>query len=195
MKASEARGRLRVLALDPGRRRTGIALSDPSGRLATPLETVEFPLRKLVAHVHSLIERHEVGLVVVGLPKLPSGQKGEIAGLSEEVAARLRRSAGVQVLLWDEALTSWEAEHILRGGGAWPDGPARDRRKKDRGKGSRRTGATGKRKRRPAGAIDQLAAALLLQDYLDAQRSASPPAAAREGDHEEDLNGRGTEKG
>ena len=102
----------RVLAIDPGRRRTGLALSDPGRRLATPLATVELPLRKLLAHVRDLIDQHQVREVLIGWPRLRSGEGGEIAALSEKIAARLKRSTAVRVHLWDEALTSWEAGRL-----------------------------------------------------------------------------------
>ncbi|MCK4305687.1 MAG: Holliday junction resolvase RuvX, partial [Candidatus Eisenbacteria sp.] len=154
----------RVLALDPGLRRTGIALSDPSARLASPLETVELPPRRLIEHICSLIEDHGVGLVLVGLPRLPSGQKGEIAQLSEYLADKIHRRAGVEVLLWDETLTSWEAESILKG-------TAEDPKRSFRGGGPMRRKGRAKRGRDHAGAIDRLAAALLLQDYLDTRKT------------------------
>jgi putative Holliday junction resolvase len=153
--------------LDPGRRRTGIALSDPTGRLASPLETVELPLSRLVRHIRTLIEQHAVVEVVIGYPRLPSGEAGEIAALAEKIADHLRRTGTVAVALWDEALSSWEAERLLAtGGDAGGKVPPR-------GRGARRA--------REKGAVDRLAAALILQDYLDDRAgrrrtlSAEPP--------------------
>ena len=137
----DSRSSGRILALDPGRRRTGIALSDPAGSLASPLETVSLPLRSLLQHIRGLIAEHAVYCVLIGYPRLPSGDPGEIAALSEEIALRLRRSTDVEVVLWDETLSSWEAERLLSESSA--------------------------RRRRDRGAVDRLAAALILQDYLD----------------------------
>ncbi len=145
----------RALGLDPGTRRTGIALSDASGQLATPLETVELPLRDLIAHVCRLVERHGVRVVVIGHPRLPSGDTGPVAALAEKLAAGIEAHSPATVVLWDEALTSWEADRLLT-----------DRGLRDRpptGRGSRR-----RRAQRKA-AVDRLAAALILQDYLDSR--------------------------
>jgi len=133
--------RRRVLAIDPGTRRTGIALSDPSATLASPLETVELPLAKLVAHLETLIDQHAIGVVVLGCPMLPSGDKGPVAELSEEIGRRLARRRAVEVVYWNEALTSWEAETML----------------------------SARKKKRDKGAVDRLAATVMLQDYLDAR--------------------------
>jgi putative Holliday junction resolvase len=144
----------RALGLDIGRRRTGIAVSDPGARLATPLETVELPIGRLVAHVRALAARLQVSVVVIGLPRLPSGEKGEVAFLAEAAGDRLK-AAGLTVRFWDEALTSWEAQEIL-----------------SRRRPGRRPGGTAARRMRQRrdGELDRVAAALILQDYLDAAR-------------------------
>lgn len=144
----------RILALDLGKRRTGIALSDPAASIASPLETVELPLRRLISHIKELIEKHSVQEVVVGLPKQPSGELSEIGALAQEVAKRLKRVPDLIVVLWDETLTSWEAEQILREQGR---GRPAERRK-------------GRRNRYDPGEVDRVAASLILQDYLE-QRS------------------------
>jgi putative Holliday junction resolvase len=150
----------RVLALDPGRMRTGIALSDPEGLLASPLETVSGRPRELVDHVLDLIARHEVVVVVIGLPRLPSGDEGEIASLSRDLADRIGRGSGATVVLRDEALTSWEAQGLLRGEG------------RRRGRGGRAD----------PGEVDRLAATLILQDYLDElRRTRGQPGGREEG--------------
>ncbi len=160
MEHNRSRSAGRILALDPGRARTGIALSDPEGLLASPLETVSLQLGGLVDHVLELIARHEVVAVVIGLPRLPSGDEGEIATLSRALAERIGRRAGVEVVLRDEALTTWEAQSLV------PDAGRRRR-------GSGRRGRSGD--------IDRLAAALILQDYLDEQRRARGRPGESEG--------------
>jgi len=155
----------RVLALDVGERRTGIALSDPSLSLAAPLQTVTLGLRALLIHLRELIAEHEVGLVVIGQPELLSGRRTVPSLLAEEIGARLRAQAGVEVLFWQETLTSWEAERILDGQS--PDSADRERRAKGR---RGRRGARRRPRRSAQGDVDQLAAALLLQEFLDARR-------------------------
>jgi putative Holliday junction resolvase len=135
----------RVLALDLGRKRTGIALSDPSARLARPLETVSLGSRALLEHVRQLIRAHEVAAVVVGRPILPSGEPGEIGRWADEFAERLRKETGIAVVLWDEGLTTWEAEGLV----------THRARRTPRARAARRA------------AVDRAAAALILQDYLD----------------------------
>ena len=161
MEHSQSRPPGRILALDPGRSRTGIALSDPGGRLATPLETVSLPPVRLVAHVLELIARHQVAAVVIGLPRLPSGDEGEVAALSRYLAEKIGQAAGVPVLLRDETLTSWEAEERLRARG---EAAGRRGRPRERGSRARR------------GEVDRIAAAIILQDYLDeVERAAQQP--------------------
>jgi putative Holliday junction resolvase len=148
----------RVLALDVGLRRTGLALSDPSRTLASPLETVTLGLRALLTHICELIRAHEVKLVLIGHPELRTQRSTEPARLAEELAERLRARTDVAVRFWDETLTSWEATGLL-----------------ERSAGARRRRTVGRR-RPPKGAIDRVAATLILQDYLDAQQGPRPAA-------------------
>ena len=133
------------LGIDPGDARIGVASSDPTGFLATPVETVrrgKGDLRRL----GQLVDELEAVEVVVGLPRSLSGAEGPAAVKVREFAARLaRRVAPVPVRLCDERLTTVSAESILR----------------DQG----RRGA----KRRAV--VDQAAAVLILQTALDTERS------------------------
>jgi putative Holliday junction resolvase len=133
------------LGVDPGDARIGVASSDPTGFLATPVETVrrgKGDLRRL----GQLVDELEAVEVVVGLPRSLSGAEGPAAVKVREFAARLaRRVAPVPVRLCDERLTTVSAEAILR----------------DQG----RRGA----KRRAV--VDQAAAVLILQTALDTERS------------------------
>jgi putative Holliday junction resolvase len=149
----EVRAGGRVLALDLGRKRTGIALSDPDAGLARPLETVTLGTRALLEHVQHLIQTRDISTVVVGHPVLPSGEPGEIGRWAETFAERLRNAAGVRVVLWDEGLTSWEAESLV---------PRRKRR-------------TPKARAARRAAVDRVAAALILQDYLDHRGAREEP--------------------
>ena len=133
------------LGVDPGDARIGVARSDPTGFLATPLETVRRGKGDL-ARLARLVVEEEAVEVVVGLPRSLSGGEGPAAGKVREFAARLaERIAPVTVRLQDERLTTVSAEAMLR----------------DRG----RSGA----KRRAV--VDQAAAVVILQHVLDTERA------------------------
>jgi putative Holliday junction resolvase len=130
----------RVLAIDPGAKRTGLAVSDPLGMTAQGLDTfVEGAGMDLLDHLGGLIELHGIETVVVGLPLSMQGRDIEGSGRSRALAARIEERFGLAVHLADERMTSLEAERVLKSG---------DRRF-DRGD------------------IDKLSAMLLLQGYLD----------------------------
>lgn len=132
------------MGVDPGDARIGVAASDPSGFLATPVETVRRG-KGDVRRLAQLVDEREAVEVVVGLPRSLSGSEGPAAVKVREFAARLaRRVAPVPVRLCDERLTTVSAESILR----------------DQG----RRGA----KRRAV--VDQAAAVLILQTALDTER-------------------------
>jgi len=135
----------RVLAVDLGDVRVGVAVSDPLGVTAQPLPTIPARIAGgAVGAVAALIGEHGAGEVVVGLPLLMSGEEGERARLARSFARRLsERVPGVVVTLWDERLSSVEAERRMGEGGV----RSRDRR----------------------GRVDAVAAALILQSYLDAR--------------------------
>lgn len=133
----------RFLGLDVGERRIGVALSDASGRLATPLTTIgarDRPLERIarLAHEHGVCE------VVVGLPLTLRGEVGPQAAAVQRFAEALATTLELPVHLFDERLTTAAAEQYLRELGVKPE------------------------KRRQQ--IDQVAAAIILQDYLDQQR-------------------------
>ena len=135
----------RVLGLDPGSRRVGLAVSDPERRVATGLPTFEAgPGRNLVDHLRGLLTAYEVGLVVVGHPRTMRGEVGAEARKAAALARRLRRELHLEVALWDERLTSAAARRVLRGA------------------------------RAPKGARDRLAATLLLQSWLDRMNAEAP---------------------
>ncbi|GAB3020026.1 putative pre-16S rRNA nuclease [Nocardioides flavus (ex Wang et al. 2016)] len=133
------------LGIDPGDARIGVASSDPTGFLATPVETVRTG-KGDVRRIAQLAAELEAVEVVVGLPRSLNGSEGPAAEKARALAARLaRRVAPVPVRLCDERLTTVSAESILR----------------DQG----RRGA----KRRAV--VDQAAAVLILQTALDTERS------------------------
>ena len=106
----------RVLALDHGEARCGVALSDPSGTIATPLPLVERPdTKRGLSAVAALVAEHEPERVVVGLPLTLAGEEGAQAVAARAFAERLARRVAVPVELHDERLTTRQAE---RNGGS-----------------------------------------------------------------------------
>ena len=98
---------MKVMALDYGSARTGVAVSDPTGTIARPVGVVERAnsepgMERLV----ELVEQEEVSQVVVGLPLTLRGERGEQARASEQFAARLRKHVAVPVVLFDERFTT-----------------------------------------------------------------------------------------
>jgi len=142
----------RVLALDLGRRRIGLAVSDPLGLTAQGLPTLQRRNRRAdMEMLRQVIEEHQVGIVVLGNPKHLSGREGKQSEGAAAFAEQLRRQAGREVVLWDERLTTAEAQRVLR-----ESGVSLEKRK---------------------AAVDRLSAVILLQSYLDSQRMQSTPEA------------------
>jgi putative Holliday junction resolvase len=141
----------RLLAIDPGTKRVGVALSDGDRRIATPLEVVARTSDPAVhrQRIAALAEEWEVVGLVVGLPRQLDGQEGAAAEAARAEAAALHDVTGLPVALYDERLTTVQAERALAG--AQLDG--RDRRRR----------------------VDMVAAAVLLQGWLDARRPPDPP--------------------
>lgn len=133
----------RVLGLDLGDARIGVAISDDGRRMAVPLGTVRTGPPDDVKAIADLVTEHEVTLVVVGLPLLMSGEAGERARLAERFAEALRGILPVEVLMQDERLSTAEADRALRD-----------------------TGASGRDRRRT---VDRSAATVILQAWLDAR--------------------------
>lgn len=131
----------RILALDYGTKRIGVALSDELRWTAQPLETFERrTLDRDVTHIASLVNTHEVGQVVLGFPLQLDGREGPAVQAMREFAVRLEQGLSVPLVLWDERLTTKAAEDML-------------------------IAADVSRKKRK-GAVDRVAAAILLQSYL-----------------------------
>src|SRR5215470_18091362 len=134
----------RVMAVDPGSRRVGVAVSDPTGTIAQPLSTLAAePAATLVERLASVARDQGAGHLVVGLPRRLDGGQGPEARAARALADDLRRATGLPVTLVDERLTSVAAERALLAGGA-----SRARRRQ---------------------LSDQVAATLILQSHLDAQ--------------------------
>ena len=134
----------RVLGLDLGDARIGLAISDEDRRMAVPLGTVRTGAPADVRAIADLIREHGVTLVVVGHPLLLSGEAGERAHHAERFAAALGENLAVPVQLQDERLSTVEAERALRESGM----SDRDRRR----------------------TIDRSAATVILQAWLDTDR-------------------------
>jgi putative Holliday junction resolvase len=134
----------RVLGLDLGDARIGVAISDDGRRLAVPLGTVRTGAPADVKAIAGLVREHGVTLIVVGHPLLMSGEAGERAHHAERFAEALRGFLEVPVELHDERLSTVEADRSLREAGAG----GRDRRR----------------------AVDRSAAAVILQSWLDSAR-------------------------
>ena len=145
----------RILALDYGTKRVGVALSDELGWTAQPLETFERrTLDRDVAHVASLVQTHAVREVVLGFPLQLDGREGPAIQAMRTFAEHLERGLPVPLVLWDERLTTKAAEDLL-------------------------IAADVSRKKRK-GAVDRVAAAILLQSYLASREQAERPVV----DHE-----------
>jgi len=109
---------MRVLALDAGEARCGVAVCDPTGTVVTPLGVVERPAtRKGLGSLARLVKEREIEQIVVGLPLTLVGEEGEQARWSRRFADRLAGRTGLPVTMYDERLTTRQAE---RGGGEMP---------------------------------------------------------------------------
>lgn len=141
----------RLIGIDAGTKTLGLALSDVTRTIASPLETIfrkKFTLD--AARLFSLAAEHEIGGLVVGFPVNLDGAEGPRAQATRALARNLNRLSPLPVLLWDERLTTQLAERMLI---------AADQSRKRRGE-----------------VIDKLAATLILQSALDRLRHIFPPA-------------------
>jgi putative holliday junction resolvase len=137
-------GRGRILALDLGKKRIGLALSDALGITAQGLPTLERSnIRADLDALARLINEHGVTLLLIGNPLHMSGKEGRQTEFAREFADRLTKKTGLEVQFWDERLTTVEAQRVLRESGVSIEKRAR--------------------------AVDRLAAVILLESYLDRQ--------------------------
>ncbi len=135
---------MRYLALDLGRRRVGVAVSDALGMLARPLEVFKRSSRVAdFAHVAELVKAQGAETLVIGLPLQMDGSEGENIAWVREYSAAMAAAVGTPVEFWDERLTTVEAEDIMREQGKVPD----------------------------KNWIDAVAAAVILQGYLDSRQT------------------------
>ena len=108
----------RVLAVDPGERRVGVALSDPRGIIAQPWAVIDRTVSDVVAEVQKMAQENGVDTIVVGLPIRLSGEEGAPAAAARELADQLRSATGLLVEMHDERYSSVAAEQIMREGKA-----------------------------------------------------------------------------
>lgn len=133
---------VRILALDYGTKRIGVAISDELKIIAQPLEYVPAePFAEFLARLAEIIRNKEVEAVVVGLPRNMDGTYGPAAAKVREFVAALRPNVTTPIHTWDERLTTAQAQRVLIEGGV---------RRRDRKQ-----------------TVDKTAAAILLQSYLD----------------------------
>ncbi|MBI5801998.1 MAG: Holliday junction resolvase RuvX [Verrucomicrobia bacterium] len=133
---------MRILALDHGTVRVGVAVSDELGMIARPLEFIPAePWDGFTARMATLMAELQPEQVIVGMPRNMDGSMGPAAGKVSEFITRLRETVTVPIRTWDERLTTVQAQRMLRQAGH----KARDQK----------------------GKMDQTAAAIILQSYLD----------------------------
>ncbi len=145
----------RLMALDVGEARIGVAVSDATGFLASPYSTIYVTRdeQQTWRSIQDLIAETEAEKLVIGLPISLDGQIHTQGARIKAFAQRLQPHLSIPYVFWDERLSTVEAQRLLTQSG-------QERRGKSRKQGSRK-------KRRSSQAIDALAAAVILQDYLD----------------------------
>lgn len=136
---------MKIMALDLGLARTGVAISDPREMLASPVGTLEeWDFDRLAQRIAALAAEQGAELLVVGHPRNMDGTRGESACRAEGFAARLAELTGLEVKLWDERMTTVSAIGYLN-----------------------QTDVRGKKRKQ---VVDTVAATIILQDYLDSRR-------------------------
>ena len=144
MTEAHQQGRGRILALDVGRKRIGLAVTDELGITAQGIETLQRTrIRDDLDALESIVQKWNIKLLLVGRPLHMSGRESRQSEYTQEFAERLEQRVGLPLVFWDERLTSAEAERMLRQAGA-----SLNQKKK---------------------AVDRLAAVLLLESYLENQ--------------------------
>ena len=135
---------MRILALDHGTKRVGVAVSDPMKVIAQPLEYIPpEPFADFLARLKEILRDQEVELILIGMPRNMDGSYGPAAHKVREFVAALKSAVTVPIQTWDERLTSAQANRFLI-----QSNVRRDKRKEK---------------------VDKTAAAILLQSYLDSR--------------------------
>lgn len=142
----------RVLGVDFGKARIGVAVSDELGMLAHPVETIPAAgLDAATKRVAQLAREKDVAQLVIGLPRHMNGASGAAADEVKAFADKLRPLVSCPIVLWDERLSTVAAQRALRD--------------------------AGQKTRRHRGVVDQVAAQIILQSYLDSRQDVPPPSA------------------
>lgn len=136
---------MRIIGLDYGDKTVGVAISDALLLTAQPVETIKrdrpAKLRKTFARIEELIQEYEIEKVVIGLPKKMNNEEGDRCQQTKAFGEQLERRTGLEIIYWDERLTTVAADAILSEGGV--------------------------RKENRKEFIDKVAASLILKGYLD----------------------------
>jgi putative Holliday junction resolvase len=132
----------RIVAIDPGTKRVGVAVSDPSRVVTSPLPAVERKSwKKLLSEIKAVIAEYDAVAVVVGLPLNTDGSESPMSAEARQIAAKLELSLDIPVFLQDERVTTFEARHRL-----WQRGISPEKTKRS---------------------VDSEAAAVILADFID----------------------------
>ena len=135
---------MRILALDHGTKRIGVAISDELKMIAQPLEFIPAePFNAFLNRIQELLRAKEVDLIIVGMPRNMDGSYGPAALKVQEFVAALKTAVTTPITTWDERLTSVQANRFLI------EGNVRREKRKEK--------------------VDKMAAAILLQSYLDSR--------------------------
>jgi putative holliday junction resolvase len=140
-----------ILAIDFGRARIGVAISDELQLLAHPLETID-ATKNAIERVAAIVSERKIDNVVVGIPRRMSGEIGQAATEALKFAEKLRAVLPCEVVTWDERLSTVAANRALR--------------------------EAGKKTRTTRGYVDQVAAQMILQGYLDSRQTSVPAEEA-----------------
>jgi putative Holliday junction resolvase len=146
-----------ILAIDYGKKRLGLALSDEFGVTSRPYATwTRINRRRDLARLRELVRQQEIRRIVIGLPLHLNGMPSEMSEEAKSFAARVEKALGLPVEMMDERLSSWEAHETLA--------------RMSFRKGARRdsSGRADTKKKAP---LDDIAAAIILRDYLDRARA------------------------
>ena len=133
---------MKILAIDPGDKRIGIALSDPTGKIATPLTIIKHVSRPLdAAEIANLAQENKVERIIIGTSSDENGFSTPASRRADRLAEAIRLQSEIPIVMWDESFSTQEARHAQI--------------------------ELGTTRRRRHGHMDDLAAAIILQSYLD----------------------------
>ena len=146
---------MKIMAVDYGAARTGLAVCDRTEFLASPVGTIhERDIAKVIAHVANACVEYDVQEVVIGLPRNMDGSEGEKALICRQFAENLQKLVDIPVILWDERQTTMQAAQYLN--------------------------ATNVRGKKRKAVIDEVAATIILESYLAFRRSRTAGSSAQE---------------